>query len=165
MITLIGLHVESLNRFTHSHQPGLSIVTALIYQQILILAALVSAAVPALNRGLRKFHTGMGGTWMSTTLTEGRSSERNNRSGGGSFPLQSLDKHQGRRQRTLDRSFTGEETFRPDDVQYSTFSGRRDPRRADVDGRSDQSQESQASDARIIRKDVEFNVHYEDAQA
>ncbi|KIW90865.1 uncharacterized protein Z519_08648 [Cladophialophora bantiana CBS 173.52] len=163
-IALIGLHAHYIDVTVHSSNPGVEIVTPTVYRQVLVLFAIASAALPALNRGLRKFNTSMGSTWMDTTLsqTSGRGTGQQP-----TIPLKSLKTNKSSMNRSKRRSMDEDEidrpdqnpNFRPDKVQHNTtaYWGKA----VDPDARSGQSQESQNSEAKIIRKDMQWRVHYE----
>lgn len=175
-IILIGLHAHYIDLTTESTNPGIEIVTPIVYQQVQVLFAIVSAALPALNRGLRKFHTSMGSTWMDTQLSQNSGRGATAPSSGrqqGSIPLKSLDNLKSqttqaslgrskRRSLDEDETRTGEQqdpNFRPDKVQYNTAAYWGDT--IEPDARSGQSQESQNSESNIIRKDMQWQVRYE----
>ncbi|EXJ77509.1 hypothetical protein A1O3_09736 [Capronia epimyces CBS 606.96] len=173
-IILIGLHAHYIDLTRHSSNPGVEIVTPVVYQQVQLLFALVSAALPALNRGLRKFNTSMGSTWMETTASQSSRQATRQKTGRGtrSIPLKSLNKSQDsdsrskRRSLDEDKVVAGEQpqqqdpNFRPDKVQYntSTYWGNN---AIEPDARSGESQDSQNSEANIIRKDMQWQVRYE----
>ncbi|OQV09663.1 hypothetical protein CLAIMM_13762 isoform 3 [Cladophialophora immunda] len=165
-IALIGLHAHYIDVTVHSSNPGVEIVTPTVYRQVLVLFAIASAALPALNRGLRKFNTSMGSTWMDTTLSQASGGRDTHQQG--SIPLKSLNKtNKSSMNRSKRRSMDEDEidsaeknpNFRPDKVQHNTtaYWGKS----VDPDARSGQSQESQNSEAKIIRKDMQWRVHYE----
>ncbi|OAP62853.1 hypothetical protein AYL99_02080 [Fonsecaea erecta] len=165
VIALIGLHAHYIDVTTHSLNPGVKIVTPVVYRQVLVLFAIASAALPALNRGLRKFNTSMGGTWMDTTLSQASGGRETQ--GQASIPLKSMKTNKSSMNRSKRRSLDEDEidsadknpNFRPDKVQHNTtaYWGKS----VDPDARSGQSQESQNSEAKIIRKDMQWRVHYE----
>ncbi|KIY03997.1 uncharacterized protein Z520_00689 [Fonsecaea multimorphosa CBS 102226] len=165
VIALIGLHAHYIDLTVHSRNPGVEIVTPVVYRQVLVLFAMASAALPALNRGLRKFNTSMGSTWMETTVSQASGGKATN--GQASIPLKSMKTNKSSMNRSKRRSMDEDEidgaeknpNFRPDKVQHNTtaYWGKS----VDPDARSGQSQESQNSEAKIIRKDMQWRVHYE----
>ncbi|OAL37090.1 hypothetical protein AYO20_03567 [Fonsecaea nubica] len=171
VIALIGLHAHYIYVTVHSSNPGIEIVTPTVYRQVLVLFAIASAALPALNRGLRKFNTHMGGAWMDTTLSQ--ASRDRDAQAQASIPLKSFTKtnrtNKSSMNRSKRRSMDEDEidsaeknpNFRPDRVQHNTtaYWGKS----VDPDARSGQSQESQNSEAKIIRKDMQWRVHYENS--
>ncbi len=171
-IALTGLHARYIHDTVHSSNPGIELVKPTVYRQVLLLFAIAAAALPPLNRRLRNFNTSMGGTWMETTVSQGSGKGTG---AGGSIPLKSLNKskvsanrsqiasHIRSKRRSLDEDKIdqGENNpnFRPDRVQNTTaaYWGKS----VDPDAQSGQSQESQNSEAKIIRKDIQWRVHYE----
>ncbi|KAJ9603547.1 hypothetical protein H2200_011733 [Cladophialophora chaetospira] len=180
MVALTGLHARYIHDTVHSSNPGIEIVKPTVYRQVLLLFAIASAALPPLNRRLRNFNTSMGGAWMDTTLSQGSAKNTQDRA---TIPLKSLNKTKGSesrsRMRSHNRSQTGSKrgsgdedridesksnpSFRPDNVQHSTAAYWGKP--VDTDAQSGQSQESQNSEAKIIRKDIQWRVHYENQAA
>lgn len=172
---LIALHAHHIHVTVHSSDPGVQIATTVVYRQVLLLFVIAAAALPALNRGLRKFSTSMGSTWIETTLSQA--------SGGGTgheraaIPLTPLHRNKGSeasrsrnrsqirgegRSPNPDETDTDEQkpNFRPDAVQHNTTAAYWG-KAVEPDAQSGQSQESQNSQANIIRKDVQWRVHYE----
>ncbi len=176
-VALTGLHAKHIHTLVHSSNRGIEIATPTVYRQVLLFFAIASAALPSLNRRLRSFNTAFGGAWMETTLSQG--SGRNTTGDRGTIPLKSLNKTKGSENRSAMRSQNRSQlrskrrsleedridksennpSFRPDKVQHNTtaYWGKS----VDPDAQSGQSQESQNSEAKIIRKDIQWRVHYE----
>ncbi|KIV95883.1 hypothetical protein PV10_03484 [Exophiala mesophila] len=170
LIILIGLHVGAIDDAVNSDTPGVDLSTPTVYQQVQLVTAIVTSALPALHRWLRKFSTSMGGTWMQTSMSHGYTggSGENPRSKK-DIPLTSLNRSQiSKNGGGTMNDERGDEihdmrqpvTFRPDHAYNNTSAYRSHSRSNDTDGRSG-SQESVNSEARIIRKDVDWHVRYE----
>lgn len=170
IIILIGLHVGAIQNTVDSDTPGVALSTPTVYQQVQVVAAIVTSALPALHRWLRKFSTSMGGTWMQTSMTHGYTGgSGDNPRSKKDIPLTSLNRSQisGNGGDTRNEEHEDEVhhmkqpvTFRPDQAYNNTSAYRSHSRSNDTDGRSG-SQESVNSEARIIRKDVDWHVRYE----
>lgn len=56
-------HIRSLNKSISAERCGVEFVDSLIYTEVQILIALLTASMPAINGWLRRFNTGVGGDW------------------------------------------------------------------------------------------------------
>jgi hypothetical protein len=157
LIVLAILHITTLSEFTTSQNPGVALALPSVYLQVELFYALLSSAIPALNRWLRNFDTSMGTTWTSAYGSQQYGSTgRADKSVGQSYRMDSINNSKLRPEgsQQLDNN-----AFTPGNREYlaSCMHGN------NADGRSNHSQDdrSTSSEDMIIRKSVGWQVTYE----
>ena len=144
------VRVYLVGKYVHSATPGLDIVPVLVCQQAELCWSLISATIPALKSFVKSFNSGFGLTLDPDIAT--RYGSRGCSASGG-FELRSVGKgksilsSKGSRNATLKG---GED--RITDVLHRKEKG---------NGRDVDSIKSMSSRDRIIRKDVQWEIHYE----
>lgn len=173
IVILIGLNVQSVHRQVESNDSGVSLTDATVYRQTQILFAIVTAALPALNRSLRLFHGSLGNSWLKTTYSLSQTiSKSNGRTASNadrkrsSIVLKALEPSVSRSaaKSSEEHGQTADEDsicLRPDPVGYR-FTASSYPTGADAE--SSKSQESTGSKSRIIRMERHWHVRHEDVQ-
>lgn len=170
---MIGLNVQSVHRQVESNHSGVNLTDATVYRQTQILFAIITAALPALNRSLRLFHSSLGNAWLKTTYSlshsAGKSAERTashadrKRS---SIVLKTLASSANRNAATSaeEHRDTADEDaicLRPDPIGYQ-FTASSYPTGADAE--SSKSHGSTGSQSRIIHMERHWHVRHEDMQ-
>lgn len=158
--------MQSIHQQVESQSPGVSLTDATVYRQAQILAAIITAALPALNRSLRLFHGTLGTSWMKTSYSLSQSNGKSTGKG---------DSKADRRQSSIvlkslePRTMPAEEQrihededvicLRPDPVDYQyTASSHANG----ADAESAKSRDSTGSKSRIIRMERQWHVRHED---
>jgi hypothetical protein len=163
-VVLSSLHGVSIHRFVTSSDPGLSIANRLLWQQVVLGYALVSATVPTLKSFIRGYNKALGRdvSTRSRKLGGGYGLETYGRSGEDSGLELRSGTNKGTKRGQGD--FADKIKLRPtkDGDQY----------RANAFGDSDRvmdqhkrrtSSGSHGSEDPIIRRDINVTVEYEDA--
>lgn len=185
LIPLIALHVRALSRSIPSATSSASQATPTVYAEVQLIYAVFSAAIPAVNRWLRKFDTKMGGQWNTSSGAYGSSGRKygkgpnssSNRVHGQSYALDTMSSRatgNATGSAVVKRGGTPvvqqhgdvvaaaaapDARFRPDRVNHTWQT--QVPETDGSSGQSRQSQGSAHSEANIIRKDAQWNVHYD----
>ncbi|RMZ84503.1 hypothetical protein DV737_g1144, partial [Chaetothyriales sp. CBS 132003] len=168
VIVLIVPHIVTLSKSTHTTRlRGPSLAVPEVYLQVQMMYAIFSAAVPSLNRWLRKFDTSMGTQWQSSAYgssrgSHGKAGTRSTDTNHHSFIMKSLnsvDKSQNRSQLRSRNSIDDPNNFRTQPTGYQ----------ANVQGRGTMEPESRSgsqasihSQSKIIRKETRWYVDYSD---
>ena len=157
IIVLAVLHITTLSEFTTSNNPGVALALPSVYLQVELFYALLSSAIPALNRWLRNFDTSMGTTWTSAYGSQQYgSNDRADKSVGQSYRMDSINNSKLR----PDGPQQDNNAFTPGNREYiaSCMHGN------NADGHSNHSHDdrSTSSEDMIIRKSVGWKVTYED---
>jgi hypothetical protein len=135
-----------------------------IYLQVQVLYSVFSAAIPAVNRWLRGFDTSMGGVWTtSMTYGSGHTTSRKRTHLGSNIRMKSIKTGTNVSRRSNGNGNGTEDErphkapFRPDLINYSaSVSGQ-----VEADAQSGASDGSGDSQANIIRREVQWQVHHE----
>jgi hypothetical protein len=164
-----------LSNATHkTSSRGASFTTPTVYLQIQVLYAVFSAAIPPLNRWLRKFDTSMGGAWQASSNYGSAHDSRSRAATGhtvknGSYMLQSINS--ATKSQSASQLWSGTSTDDFEKLQKPSVTANWRPeqlgyradiisqRAVDMDAQSGQSQGSVNSEAKIIRKDTHWKVH------
>lgn len=150
-----------------STNAGVSLAIPTVYAEVHLVFAVFSAAIPAVNRWLRKFDTKMGGQWNTSSGTYGSGNayaKNQSKSNNQSFPLDTMRSQASgtgaQSDMVRNRSHNAEDQLRPDAVAYTWQT--QVPSDTDREsGGSRQSHQSAHSEANIIRKDVQWQIHYD----
>ena len=147
-----------------------------VYAEVQLVYAIFSAAIPAVNRWLRKFDTNMGGHWTTSSGAYGSAdgyANRGGRSHANSFPLNTIGSqisssgahhgpHTGKlRERGEAAKLEQDSTFRPDNVNYTWQTQVPVTETDRSSGQSRNSHGSAGSQANIIRKDIQWHIRYD----
>jgi hypothetical protein len=136
--------------YVHSATPSLDIVPVLVCQQVELCWSLISATIPALGSFVKSFNSGFGLTIDPDATT--RYGSRRYAAGGG-FELSSMGKGKSMLSSKGSRNATAKDgEDRSADVLH---------RKEKRGGRDTSSVKSMGSQDHIIRKDVQWEVHYE----
>ena len=144
------LRIYLVGRYVHSATPGLDIVPVLVCQQVELCWSLISATIPALKSFVKSFNSGFGLTFDPDATT--RYGSRGYGASGG-YELRSVGKGKSMLSSKGSRNATmndGED--RITDVLHRKEKG---------NGRDVGSIKSMGSQDHIIRKDMQWEVHYE----
>ena len=150
VVALAILRIYLVRKYVHSATPGLDIVPVLVCQQVELCWSLISATIPALKSFVKSFNSGFGLTLDPDATT--RYGSRGYGASGG-IELRSVGKgksilsSKGSRNATLK---DGED--RITDMLYRKEKG---------NGRDVGSIKSMSSQDHIIRKDMQWDIHYE----
>lgn len=150
------LHLHYVAKYTGSDNPGVAIVPVIVMQQVELCWSLISATVPNLKSFVKSFSSGFG-IQLDASLTQNYGSGRYGRSGGG-YEMGSLPGKGSHKSESAGRSFNDPgETRRvlPTNTSHVTTITREQD--------SIDSGGSQDSRGHIIRKDIQWDVHYEPA--
>ncbi|KAI1612445.1 hypothetical protein EDD37DRAFT_647988 [Exophiala viscosa] len=143
------IHLKYISDYTTSKNPGIALVSALVLQQVELCWSLIAATIPNLKSFVKSFSSGFG-IQLDPTLTQGAyGSGRYKETNGyemGSVPGQGNSKS-----RSANRSYNEIEHQDPITPLPQDDKIRRDQESIDSAGSQDH----------IIRKDVQWNVHYE----
>ncbi|RMZ89221.1 hypothetical protein DV736_g3556, partial [Chaetothyriales sp. CBS 134916] len=168
VIVLIVPHIITLSKSTHTTRlRGPSLAVPAVYLQVQMMYTIFSAAVPSLNRWLRKFDTSMGTQWQNSTYgssrgSRGKAGTRSTGTNDNSFIMKSLNsvnKSQDQSQLRSRNSIGDPDNLRSQPTRYQANvqgHGAMDP-----ESRSG-SQASIHSQSKIIRKETRWYVDYSD---
>ncbi|EXJ73242.1 uncharacterized protein A1O5_03002 [Cladophialophora psammophila CBS 110553] len=153
------LHLHYVADYTSSDNPGIAIVPVIVIQQVQLCWSLISATIPNLKSFVRSFSSGFG-IQLDPSLTQayygsGRGSGRLGRSMN-AYEMGSVSGNGTAKSRSAARSYNDNtaEQFPP--------VPRQDPSGNKLTVmRENDSIDSGGSQDHIIRKDVQWNVHYE----
>ena len=159
------VHAIELSRSVHGTSPrGASLATPMIFLLVRVFIAIMSAAIPSINRWLRKFNTSMGTRWQNTAYGSGQgypSGVASRGKPGNSFkmvPLTSTNKSQNGVLPETRTSFDNADRLDPRRPEYrANIQG---PGAAGQSESRTGSQESVHSQSHIIRKATEWSVSY-----
>ncbi|EXJ95667.1 hypothetical protein A1O1_00789 [Capronia coronata CBS 617.96] len=143
------VHLKFISDYTNAPNPGLGLVLALVLQQVQLCWSIIAATVPNLKSFVKSFSSGFG-IQLDPDSTGQYSSPRYGRSNG--YELGTVDVKGGPKSRSANRSYNDMETQ----------SGL--PQQIDAGKpitRDQESIDSGGSQDHIIRKDVQWNIHYE----
>ena len=160
-VVLSSLHGVAIHRFVISNDHGLSIANRLLWQQVVLGYALVSATVPTLKSFIRGYNKALGRdvSTRSRKLGGGYGLETYGRSGEDSgLELRSVPKGSRRGQ----GEFGDKIKLRQDGDQYRANAFGDGDRVIDQHKRRTSSG-SHGSEDPIIRRDINVTVEYEDA--
>jgi hypothetical protein len=166
MIVLNAIHVYVFDQATERPDRGVAFADSFVYLQVLLLYAIFSAAIPAMNRWLRKFDSSMGTTWQETAQSYDTGAfSKNSRSKQNILPSTTVQSNASDglilRRSPNEGSLCDGTAFRPDPVQYTAvISGG-----PDVQGPLKEARDNQSDDANTIHKEQCWQVRYDDEAA
>lgn len=163
-VVLSSLHGVAIHRFITSDDPGLSIANRLLWQQVVLGYALVSATIPTLKSFIRGYNKAIGRdvSTRSRKLGGGYGLDSYGRSGTESgLELRSVP-HKGMKRGQGD--FADKIKLRPKDGQQYRANAFGDNDRLVDEHKRRASNGSHGSEDPIIRRDISIAVEYEDAQ-
>ena len=144
------LRIYLVDKYVHSAKPGLDIVPVLVCQQVELCWSLISATIPALKSFVKSFNSGFGLTLDPDATT--RYGSRGYAAGGG-FELRSV----GKGKSILSSKGSRNTTSKDGEDRITDMLHRKDKK----NGRDVGSIKSMGSQDHIIRKDVQWEVRYE----
>ncbi|KIW87391.1 uncharacterized protein Z519_12027 [Cladophialophora bantiana CBS 173.52] len=154
------LHLHYVADYTSSGNPGIAIVPVIVIQQVQLCWSLISATIPNLKSFVRSFSSGFG-IQLDPSLTQayygsGRSSGRLGRGSTNAYEMASVGGNGTAKSRSAARSYNDNTTEQFPPVPQSG------PGSNNLTVmRENDSIDSGGSQDHIIRKDVQWNVHYE----
>ncbi|EXJ89772.1 hypothetical protein A1O3_02839 [Capronia epimyces CBS 606.96] len=152
IVALSIVHLKFISDYTKSSNPGLALVTPLVLQQVQLCWSLIAATVPNLKAFVKSFSSGFG-IRLDPNTTRIYGSRRYGRSNG--YELGSVPGHGTNKSKSDTRSYNDLET-------HSALPRQMDDGKART--RDQESIDSAGSQDHIIRKDVQWNIHYETNQ-
>jgi hypothetical protein len=163
-VVLSSLHGASIHRFITADDPGLSIANRLLWQQVVLGYALVSATIPTLKSFIRGYNKAIGRdvSTRSRKLGGGYGLDSYGRSGEESgLELRSVPQKGMKRGKG---DFGDKIYLRPKEGQQYRANAFGDSDRVVDEHRRRTSHGSHGSEDPIIRRDISIAVEYEDAQ-
>jgi hypothetical protein len=163
MVVLIAIHVYVFDQATERPDRGVAFADSFVYLQVLLLYAMFSAAIPALNRWLRKFDSSMGTSWHETAQSYDTGAySKSSQSKQNILPSTTLQSNTSEgltlRRSPNEGSLCDGPSFRPDPVQYTAvISGG-----PDVQTSTKGIQDNHSDDANTIHKEQGWQVRYDD---
>ena len=151
-----GLHLHYVGNYVHATHIGFAIVPALVWQQIELCWSLLSASIPNLKSFLKTFNSGFGLDADYNTDGYGM------RAYSDAYQMESLKSKGNAPQKGGDltqREFEYK-NFRPDFAECST-TVQHENGNANRGQRDASSITSTGSQSQIIRKDIQYNIRYE----
>lgn len=155
MAALSIIHLHYVSEYTNSDNPGLALVPVLVVQQVQLCWSLISATIPNLKSFVKSFSSGFGIQLDPSATHVYGSSSQYGRSNG--YELGSV--------RADPRSKTRSGNASYNDIEGPTALPQDAPnRKIHTNGRDHESIHSGGSQDHIIRKDVQWKIHYENAE-
>ena len=145
------MHLKFVSDYTNSSNPGLALVPVLVLQQVQLCWSLISATIPNLKSFVKSFSSGFG-IRLDPSLTQAYGSGRYGRSTG--YELGSIKPPGSSKSRSANRSYN--------DIEGHTVLPQQMPN-GNKSTRDQESIGSAGSQDHIIRKDVQWQIHYETA--
>jgi hypothetical protein len=144
-----------VGKYVHSAKPGLDIVPVLVCQQVELCWSLVSATIPALKSFVKSFNSGFGLTLDpdATSRYGSRGYGSRGYGAGGAFELGSV----GKGKSMLSSKGSRNATLKDGEDRITDVLHRKEKR----NGRDVGSIKSMGSQDHIIRKDVQWEIRYE----
>ncbi|KIV81888.1 hypothetical protein PV11_04038 [Exophiala sideris] len=144
------IHLKYISEYTTSKNPGIALVPALVLQQVELCWSLIAATIPNLKSFVKSFGSGFG-IQLDPTLTQvaygsGRYKDTNG------YEMGSVPGKGSSKSRSGNRSYNEIEHQDPVPQQ---------PPDDDKIRRDQESIDSAGSQDHIIRKDVQWDIHYE----
>ncbi|KIX01115.1 uncharacterized protein Z518_10181 [Rhinocladiella mackenziei CBS 650.93] len=149
------VHLKFVSDYTNSSNPGIALVPVLVLQQVQLCWSLISATIPNLKSFVKSFSSGFG-IRLDPSTTQLYGSGRYGRSNGGGYELGSVQGKGTSKSRSANRSYNdieGQATL-PQQMRHGNTV-------TTATARDQESIESGGSQDHIIRKDVQWKVHYE----
>ncbi|EXJ59876.1 hypothetical protein A1O7_04023 [Cladophialophora yegresii CBS 114405] len=143
------LHLHYIAEYTGSDNPGIAIVPVVAIQQVQLCWSLISATIPNLKSFVKSFSSGFG-IQLDPSLTQAYGSGRRTNSG---YEMGSVNGSGTAKPRSGGRSHSDNEETPPVPTKNKLATTREHD--------SIDSGGSQGSQDHIIRKDVQWNIHYE----
>jgi hypothetical protein len=143
------LHLHYVANYTGSDNPGIAIVPVIVIQQVQLCWSLISATIPNLKSFVKSFSSGFG-IRLDPSLTQAYGSGRRTTHG---YEMGSVSGNGTSKSKSGGRSHNDNEETLPIPLK-NKITGAREHDSIDSGG-------SQGSQDHIIRKDVQWNVHYE----
>ncbi|KIW69402.1 hypothetical protein PV04_05281 [Phialophora macrospora] len=143
------LHLHYIADYTGSDNPGIAIVPVIVIQQVQLCWSLISATIPNLKSFVKSFSSGFG-IQLDPSLTQAYGSGRQTTRG---YEMGSINGSGTTKSKSGGRSHHDNEETLPIPLKNKLTGGREHD--------SIDSGGSQGSQDHIIRKDVQWNVHYE----
>lgn len=161
---LAVVHLHYVAKYVDAPRTSFSIIPALVWQQIELCWALLTASIPNLKAFMKSFNSGFG---LENTATDGYGLGYGGATHGSQvsegYQLGSVKNHEPvpklahvSQQESVNRPFA--DNLRPDFVDYSTTIEHENANKERSEARSIESGGSQDM---IIRKDVQYDVRYE----
>ncbi|KAK5057811.1 hypothetical protein LTR84_011812 [Exophiala bonariae] len=146
------VHLKYVSDYTISSNPGIALVPVLVLQQVQLSWSLIAATIPNLKSFVKSFSSGFG-IQLDPSLTNAYGSGRNGRGTG--YELGSIRPNGTSKSRSGTGSYNDIErpTALPQQMQDD---GKNHPH-----ARDQESITSAGSQDHIIRKDVQWKIHYE----
>jgi len=154
LVVFIVLHVVYLSEAVTSQNKGVSFTRPIIFRQVELCYALLSAAVPALNQWLRQFDTSQR-TAFGFDPTQYHTSSR-------AYQLSSM-KRSRLRSHVEPEGSTGPPKFTPTTNKYQASCEWQNTNKDDGNDSQDgvQSDRNNSEDM-IIRKEMQYDIYYEE---
>lgn len=153
-MALSVLHLKYISDYTTSPNPGIALVPALVLQQVELCWSLIAATIPNLKSFVKSFGSGFG-IQLDPTVTQAYGSGRYK--GDNGYELGSVN----RSGKSSSKSRSGNRSY--NDIEHQDPLPQHQHHLQDDDKirRDQESIDSAGSQDHIIRKDVQWNVHYE----
>lgn len=145
------VHLKYVSEYTISSNPGIALVPVLVLQQVQLCWSLISSTIPNLKSFVKSFSSGFG-IQLDPSLTNAYGSGRIGRGTG--YELGSMRPHGTSKSRSGTGSYNDIE--RPTALPQQVQDGKNHPH-----ARDQESITSAGSQDHIIRKDVQWKIHYE----
>lgn len=146
------VHLKYVSDYTMSSNPGVALVPVLVLLQVQLCWSLIAATVPNLKSFVKSFSSGFG-IQLDPSLTQAYGSGRLGRGTG--YELGSMGQKGTSKSRSGNASYNDIEgpTALPQQMQDSS--------KGHKNARDQESIASAGSQDHIIRKDVQWRIHYE----
>ncbi|KAK4946516.1 hypothetical protein LTR10_014368 [Elasticomyces elasticus] len=144
------IHLKYISEYTTSKNPGIALVPALVLQQVELCWSLIAATIPNLKSFVKSFGSGFG-IQLDPTLTQGAYGSGRYKDTNG-YEMGSVPGKGSSKSRSGNRSYNEIEHQNPIPHQAQDD---------DKIRRDQESIDSAGSQDHIIRKDVQWDIHYE----
>lgn len=145
------IHLHYIAEFTKSTNPGIALVPAVVILQVQLCWSLISATIPNLKSFVKSFSSGFG-IQLDPSVTQAYGSGRYGRSNG--YEMGSVNGQGTSKSRSANRSYNDIEEQHP--LPQQIVAGNKAGT-----SRDHESIDSGGSQDHIIRKDVQWKIHYE----
>ena len=151
VVILSILHLHYVANYANSSNPGITIVSVIVLQQVELCWSLISATIPNLKSFVKSFSSGFG-LRLDPSQTQAYGSGRGARTAN-TYEMNSGLGNGTAKSRSAGRSYIVAEETPPFPAKGSLASKLNDGREPSID--------SGGSQDHIIRKDVQWDIHYE----
>lgn len=146
------VHLKYVSDYTISSNPGIALVPVLVLQQVQLCWSLISATIPNLKSFVKSFSSGFG-IQLDPSLTQAYGSGRLGRGTG--YELGSLGP------KGVSKSRSGNQSYNDIERPTALPQQMQDNMKSHPNARDQESITSAGSQDHIIRKDVQWKIHYE----